>query len=252
MFNVMELVRDDVGALVLTESGSLQLRWIVCVGRNYAAHAKEMAAAQAATKPSGNAEHPTIFAKSPASVILHEDEIAIPRCCLDEATGGPQVDYEGELAVIIGTPARDVAHDEALDHVLGYCCANDVSARWWQKHGAGGQFVRGKSFDTFCPLGPQVIPASRVSDPATLTLTTRLNGEVVQQTSTADMIYTVADIIHRLSQGATLPAGAVILTGTPSGVGAARTPPRYLEAGDTVEIEIDRIGTLRNRVTLAG
>jgi len=244
----MELVRDEVGASVLTESGSLPLRWIVCVGRNYAAHAQEMAAAPAATKASGTAEHPTIFAKSPASVILHEDEIAIPQCCIDVSTGGPQVDYEGELAVIIGTPARDVRPDEALDYVLGYCCANDVSARWWQKHGGGGQFVRGKSFDTFCPLGPQVIPASRVGDPAALTLITRLNGEVVQETSTADMVYTVADVINRLSQGATLPAGTVILTGTPSGVGAARNPPRYLQPGDTVEVDIDRIGTLRNRV----
>lgn len=251
MFISMELIRNEVGASVLTESGSLHLCWIVCVGRNYAAHAKEMAASQAATNASGAAEHPTIFAKSPASVILHDDEIAIPPCCVDEATGGPQVDYEGELAVVIGTPARDVAVDEALDHVLGYCCANDVSARWWQKHGGGGQFVRGKSFDTFCPLGPQVIPASRVSDPAALSLTTRLNGEVVQKTSTADMVYTVADIIHRLSQGATLPAGTVILTGTPSGVGAARNPPRFLQPGDTVEVEVDRIGTLRNRVTLA-
>ncbi len=248
----MELVRDDVGASVLTDAGSIPLRWILCVGRNYADHAKEMASAIAATKATGATEHPTIFAKSPASVILHEDDIAIPQCCLDEATGGPQVDYEGELAVIIGTPARDVAHDEALDHVLGYCCANDVSARWWQKHGGGGQFVRGKSFDTFCPLGPAVIPAHRVGDPATLTLTTRLNGEVVQQASTAHMLYGVADIIARLSQGATLPAGTVILTGTPSGVGAARTPPRYLTGGDVVEVEIDRIGTLRNRVTLAG
>ncbi len=253
-FMPMELIRDDVGASVLTDSGSLQLRWIVCVGRNYADHAKEMAAAPAATpaatNPTGAAEHPTIFAKSPASVILHEDDIAIPRCCVDGATGGPQVDYEGELAVVIGTPARDVEPGEALDHVLGYCCANDVSARWWQKHGGGGQFVRGKSFDTFCPLGPLVIPAARVGDPAALTLTTRLNGEVVQEASTAGMIYGVADVISRLSQGATLPAGTVILTGTPSGVGAARTPPRYLQAGDVVEVAIDRIGTLRNRVTL--
>jgi 2-keto-4-pentenoate hydratase/2-oxohepta-3-ene-1,7-dioic acid hydratase in catechol pathway len=211
-----------------------------------------MSAAPAATPAVGNTEHPTIFAKSPASVVLHEDDIAIPRCCLDEATGGPQVDYEGELAVVIGSPARDVAPDEATEYVLGYCCANDVSARWWQKHGGGGQFVRGKSFDTFCPLGPKVIAAGHVGDPGKLTLTTRLNGQVVQQASTADMIYGVADVVSRLSQGATLPAGTVILTGTPSGVGAARTPPRYLHAGDVVEVEIDRIGTLRNRVTELG
>lgn len=226
------------------------MRWILGVGRNYADHAKEMASAPAALPAAGSSEHPTIFAKSPAAVVLHDDEIALPPCCLDEATGGPQADYEGELAVIIGTPARDVPIDDALSYVLGYCCANDVSARWWQKNGAGGQFVRGKSFDTFCPLGPKVVAADRVGDPSTLTLTTTLNGEVVQHASTASMLYGVADIIARLSTGATLPAGTVILTGTPSGVGSARTPPRYLQPGDVVEVTIDRVGTLRNRVVL--
>lgn len=243
----MELVRDDIGASVLTTTGLLPLRWIICIGRNYGEHAKEMASAAAATSASGSAEHPTVFAKSPASVILHEDEIALPSCCIDDATGGEQVDYEGELAVVIGTPARDVSVEDALAHVLGYCCANDVSARWWQKHGGGGQFVRGKSFDTFCPLGPRVTPARGI-DPTNLTLTTHLNGEVMQHASTGDMIYSVADAISRLSQGSTLPAGTVILTGTPSGVGAARTPPRYLRPGDIVEVEIEGLGVLRNAV----
>lgn len=247
----MELLRDELGASVLTGSGPLPLRWILCIGRNYGEHAREMASAAAATKAVGDADHPTVFAKSPASVILHEDEIAIPACCVDEATtldgGGDQVDYEGELAVIIGAPVRDATPAEAVDYVLGYCCANDVSARWWQKHGGGGQFVRGKSFDTFCPLGPRVRPARGV-DPANLTLTTRLNGQVVQHASTSDMIYGVADTISRLSQGATLPAGTVILTGTPGGVGAARTPPRYLRPGDVVEVEIEGLGVLRNAV----
>ncbi|MEQ8316518.1 MAG: fumarylacetoacetate hydrolase family protein [Phycisphaerales bacterium] len=243
----MELVRDDVGASVLTPAGSLPLRWIACIGRNYGEHAREMASAAAATSASGSSEHPTVFAKSPASIILHDDEIALPACCVDEATGGPQVDYEGELAVVIGTPARDVSVDEALGYVLGYCCANDVSARWWQKHGGGGQFVRGKSFDTFCPLGPSLTPAQGI-DPTNLSLTTRLNGEVVQHASTRDMIYAVPEVVSRLSQGATLPAGTVILTGTPSGVGAARTPPRYLGPGDVVKVEIEGLGVLRNEV----
>ena len=183
-------------------------------------------------------------------MILHDDQIAIPPCCMDEATGGPQVDYEGELAVIIGTPARDVPVADAMEYVLGYCCANDVSARWWQKNGAGGQFVRGKSFDTFCPLGPIVVPASQVGDPSALTLTTTLNGEIVQKAPTSTMLYNIPDIVSRLSTGATLPAGTVVLTGTPSGVGAARIPPRFLQPGDVVEVSISRIGTLRNRVVL--
>ena len=247
----MELVRDDVGACVLTRDGPLALRWIVCVGRNYADHAKEMAAAASAQKSAGSADHPTIFAKSPASVVLHDDEITIAACCTNPETGGAQADYEGELAVILGTPARDVDEADALGHVLGYCCANDVSARWWQKHGGGGQFVRGKSFDTFCPLGPTVVPADKVPDPQALTLTTRLNGERVQHASTGTMLFSVANIIHRLSQGATLPAGTVILTGTPAGVGAAKDPPRYLRDGDVVEVEVEGVGVLRNRVVEA-
>ncbi|MGD1916701.1 MAG: fumarylacetoacetate hydrolase family protein [Phycisphaerales bacterium] len=226
----------------------MPLRWILGVGRNYADHAKEMASASAAAKASGAGDHPTVFAKSPAAAILHGDDIVVPACCVDEATGGPQVDYEGELAVILGSPARDADEFDALECVLGYCCANDVSARWWQKHGGGGQFVRGKSFDTFCPLGPTVVPARDVPDPQGLTLTTRLNGNVVQHSSTKNMLYPVATAISRLSQGATLPAGTVILTGTPSGVGAAQDPPRFLAEGDVVEVEIDGLGVLRNRV----
>ena len=246
----MELVRDDVGVSVLIGDTAVPLRWIVGIGRNYADHAKEMASASAAARNAGTSDHPTIFAKSPASPILHGDDIVIPACCVDEATGGPQVDYEGELAVILGSPARDVGEADAFEHVLGYCCANDVSARWWQKHGGGGQFVRGKSFDTFCPLGPTVEPAQHVPDPQSLALTTRLNGEVVQHASTADMLFPVATAISRLSRGATLPAGTVILTGTPSGVGAAQDPPRFLQDGDVVEVEIEGVGVLRNRVVV--
>lgn len=246
----MELIRDDVGAGVMTPNGILHLRWIVGIGRNYAEHAREMASAPSALPASGSGEHPTVFAKSPASVILHDDDINIPPCCMDEATGGPQVDYEGELAVIIGTPARDVPIADAFQYVLGYCCANDVSARWWQKNGGGGQFVRGKSFDTFCSLGPRVVPAGQFGDPSTRSLTTMLNGQRVQHASMSSMLYSVPDIISRLSTGATLPAGTVILTGTPSGVGAAQSPPRYLQAGDLVEVSVEGIGALRNRVVM--
>ncbi len=189
-------------------------------------------------------ERPVVFMKNPASVIRDGDAIVIPRIC-DE--GGEQVDYEGELAVIIGRDARDVDATHALDFVGGYAVANDVSARWWQKHGAGGQFVRGKSFDTFCPLSDPV-PATRVADPQSLRLVTKLNGAVAQDATTADMIFPVRALVAELSRGMTLLAGTVLLTGTPAGVGAGQDPPRFLRAGDVVEITIDSVGSLRNPV----
>lgn len=209
---------------------------ILAVGRNYADHAKEMG---------GSIDpHPTVFMKNPAAVIGDGDAIVIPPICREH---GPQVDYEGELAVVIGDRCRDVPESRALDFVEGYAVANDVSARWWQKKGSGGQFCRGKSFDTFCPIGA-VRSADEVGDPSGLLLTTRLNGEVVQSSSTALMIFPVPRIVAELSRGTTLLPGTVILTGTPAGVGAGRTPPRFLQDGDVVEIEIERVGTLRNPV----
>jgi len=209
---------------------------ILAVGRNYAAHAAEMNSAVET--------RPLVFMKNPAAVIANGEPIVIPPICTEPHE---QVDYEGELAVILGRDARDVAEEDALDHVVSYAIANDVSARWWQKHGSGGQFIRGKSFDTFCPLS-EPVPAADVGDPQTLRLTTRLNGVVVQDASTADMIFPVATLIAELSRGMTLLAGTVLLTGTPSGVGAGQTPPRFLEDGDVVEIEIDGLGVLRNPV----
>jgi len=160
------------------------------------------------------------------------------------------VDYEGELAVVIGRTCRNVPRSEALEVVLGYACANDVSARDWQKQQrlGGGQWCRGKSFDSFAPLGPCLVSATAIPDPQALGLQTRLNGETVQAASTADMIFPVAEIIEFLSASTTLLAGTVILTGTPSGVGMAADPPRWLRSGDTVEVEIEGIGVLRNAV----
>jgi 2-keto-4-pentenoate hydratase/2-oxohepta-3-ene-1,7-dioic acid hydratase in catechol pathway len=177
-------------------------------------------------------------------VIGDGEPIILPPICSEP---GEQVDFEGELAVIIDRDARDVPAGEAMSYVRGYAVANDVSARWWQKEGSGGQFVRGKSFDTFCPLGPMV-PAARVPDPQALRLTTRVSGELMQDASTADMIFPVRTLIAELSRGLTLMAGTVLLTGTPAGVGAARTPKRWLRDGDVVEIAIESIGTLRNPV----
>lgn len=233
----MDIIRADAGLAVRRPSQpDLPLRYILCVGRNYADHAAEL----------GNKteERPLIFTKSPVSAVLSGDEIVIPRICQERE----QTDFEGELAVIIGKPCRDVPERDALSHVLGYCCANDVSARWWQKEGSGGQFVRGKSFDTFCPLGPRVTPAADVPDPQALTLVTRVNGEEMQRAPTSLMLFPVAFLIAELSRGATLPAGTVLLTGTPAGVGAGRKPPRFVKDGDTVEVEITGLGTLKNRV----
>lgn len=211
---------------------------IIAIGRNYAEHAAEMKAAVS--------EKPVVFMKNPASVIGDGEPIIIPRIC-DEPAGTEQVDYEGELAVIVGRHSRDVSEVDAMDFVSGYAIANDVSARWWQKQGSGGQFVRGKSFDTFCPLSAPTT-RDKIPDPQKLRIETRLNGEVMQDASTASMIFPVRTLIAELSRGLTLLKGTVILTGTPAGVGAARTPPRFLKAGDVIEIAITGLGTLRNPV----
>ncbi|MEM8835133.1 MAG: fumarylacetoacetate hydrolase family protein [Planctomycetota bacterium] len=231
------LVRTEFGVALRGPAGDdLPIRHVIGIGRNYAEHAHE----QGADVP----ERPMVFTKNPASCCLHGDEIVIPEICANEE----QVDYEGELGVIIGRAAKDVSEDNALTHVLGYCVANDVSARWWQKKGSGGQFCRGKSFDTFCPLGPHVTPASDVPDPQVLRLTTTLNGEVVQDAPTSQMIFPVATLITELSRGTTLLPGTIILTGTPSGVGMAYNPQRFLRDGDEVSITIEALGTLTNRV----
>jgi len=232
----MQLARSGHDILVITPSGPLPVRQIIGIGLNYAEHARE----QGAQPP----ERPVVFSKNGMAACLTGDEVRVPKACQDR----PQVDFEGELAVFIGTAARDVPLERALSHVLGYACANDVSARWWQKQGSGGQFYRGKSFDTFCPLGPSVTPAAEIADPQSLRLVTRVNGAVMQDSSTADMIFGVATLISELSRGITLLPGTVILTGTPPGVGMARTPQVFLSHGDTVEVEIERIGVLRNKV----
>ena len=215
----------------------LEPRAILCIGLNYRRHAAETGAAIP--------EYPVLFMKSPGAVQHPEAPILLPTTLASH-----QVDYEGELAVVIGRTCRNVSHAEALDVVVGYTCANDVSARDWQKQQrlGGGQWCRGKSFDSFAPLGPCLVTADDIPDPQALTLRTRLNGATVQEASTADMIFPVAAIIEFLSASTTLQAGTVILTGTPSGVGMAADPPRWLKPGDTVEVEIEGIGVLRNRV----
>ncbi len=209
---------------------------IFCIGLNYREHARETGAAIPRS--------PVIFMKPTSCVIAHNQPIRIP------ASADPQgeVDYECELAVVISRPARNVSTANALSHVLGYTIANDVSARRWQKTGGSGQWVRGKSFDTFCPLGPVLVTPDEVPDPNNLRLRTLLNGNVVQDSSTADMIFSVPELIAHLSRDTTLLPGTLILTGTPPGVGMARTPPLWLHPGDNLQLEIQSLGSLQNPI----
>jgi 2-keto-4-pentenoate hydratase/2-oxohepta-3-ene-1,7-dioic acid hydratase in catechol pathway len=208
---------------------------LLCIGLNYHEHAKETG-----SEVPGN---PMLFIKS--SNALHD-----PGAPIVVPSNSSQVDFEGELVIVIGKPARHVSKADALSHVFGYCVGNDVSARDWQKDKNlnGGQFARGKSFDTFAPIGPWITTADEVTNPNALSLETKVSGEVLQSSTTADMIFDVATIVSSLSDTMTLRAGAIIFTGTPSGVGVARKPQRFLRAGDTVEITIESLGTLRNPV----
>lgn len=208
---------------------------IFCIGLNYRKHAEE----GGAPIP----EFPVVFMKSKASVQHPGGPIQLPRHLRSD-----EVDYECELAIVIGKRCKNVSREQALDYVLGYTCANDVSARDWQRARGGNQWSRAKTFDTFCPLGPCLVTADEIPDPGALTIRTVLNGEVMQDWTTDDMIFDVPSLIAYLSGSTTLLPGTVILTGTPHGVGFARKPPVFLKAGDTVSIEISGIGTLTNPV----
>jgi len=206
-----------------------------CIGLNYRQHAIETKARMP--------EFPVLFMKSVAAVQNPGDPIRLPRHL--EST---QVDYECELAAVIGKRCKNVARARALEHVLGYTCANDVSARDWQRQWGGSQWCRGKTFDTFAPLGPCLVTRDEIPNPNALRIRTLLNGAVMQDSNTSDMIFDVARLIEFLSGSTTLLPGTVILTGTPGGVGMARTPPVWLKPGDSVTIEIDGIGQLTNPV----
>lgn len=206
---------------------------IICVGLNYADHA-----AETGIRPP---REPVIFNKLPTTLRASGDPIVLPEL-------SREVDYEAELVVVIGAGGRAIPRDKALAHVAGYTCGNDVSARDWQKGKPGGQWLLGKSFDSFAPTGPALVTADEVGDAGKLRIKCRLNGRLVQDSCTDQLIFPVAELIAYVSSVATLKPGDLIFTGTPPGVGMARTPPLYLRAGDLVEVEIERVGLLRNRV----
>lgn len=208
---------------------------ILCIGLNYRQHAQETNAKIP--------QFPVLFFKGLNTVQHPGEPVLLPTQLRSNA-----VDYEGELAVVIGKRGKNIPSAKALDYVLGYTCANDVSARDWQKEYGGGQWCRGKTFDTFCPLGPCLVTPDEIPNPNALAIRTVVSGEVLQEANTNDMIFDVPALIEFLSGSTTLLPGTVILTGTPQGVGMARTPRRWLRVGDSVSVEIETIGTLTNPV----
>jgi 2-keto-4-pentenoate hydratase/2-oxohepta-3-ene-1,7-dioic acid hydratase in catechol pathway len=209
---------------------------VIALGLNYRRHADETGI----TYP----EIPVIFMKATTSVIGPGEPILLP------LAGPDRVDFEAELAVVIGRNIKNAAPKEALEAVAGYTCANDVSARDWQMEKQKSQWVRGKSFDTFCPLGPCLVTRDELTQPNGLRIRTLLNGSIMQDSNTADMIFDVPTLLSSISQSMTLLAGTVILTGTPEGVGFTRQPPVYLKNGDVITIDIEGIGSLTNPVRM--
>lgn len=212
---------------------------IWCIGLNYRKHAQESGAAIP--------EYPILFAKSPSALQHPGAPIEIPAHLRSD-----EVDFECELAVILGKDCKNVKKDDALDYVLGYTCANDISARDWQLKKGGSQWCRGKTFDTFAPLGPCLVTTDEIPDPHTMRIQTILNGESMQDGHTSDLIFDIPTILEFLSGSTTLLAGTVILTGTPHGVGIARTPQRWLKAEDKISVIIEKIGELTNPVREEG
>lgn len=214
---------------------------VFCIGANYAEHVKE----------SGHPmpTQPVIFMKPTTAIANPGDAVLIPKACVN----GPEVDYEAELAIVIGKTCRDVSEADAFKYVLGYTAANDISARKWQKQGGGGQWIRGKSFDTFCPIGPSIVTTGtaddEIADPQKLAISLSLNGQVMQNSTTGDMIFSVATIVSFISRDTTLLPGTLILTGTPPGVGFARKPEVFIKPGDEMTVELEKIGKLTNPVS---
>lgn len=220
-------------------------RNVFCVGWNYSEHFEEGKQARGEQSgpqlaPQEIPQFPALFTKNPATVVGHDASVWFP------APHSEQLDWEAELAVVIGKTGRDIAEAEAMDHVFGYTCANDVSVRDVQRR-HGGQWFKGKNFDTHLPMGPWIVTADDL-DPSDLAIRSRVNGVGKQDSRTKFMVFKIPRLIAEISAGCTLWPGDIIITGTPAGVGFARTPPEYLKVGDVVEVEIERIGVLRNTV----
>jgi 2,4-diketo-3-deoxy-L-fuconate hydrolase len=217
-------------------------RNVFCVGWNYSEHFAEGKEFRGPNAVQEIPEHPALFSKNPFAIVGHDAAIRHPAPISNE------LDYEVELAVVIGAQGRDIREDRALEHVFGYTVGNDVSVRDVQRTWHGGQWFKGKNFDTHLPLGPWIVTKDEIPDPQTLRITTRVNGVTKQDSNTKNMVFSVKRIIAELSAGLTLYPGDVIITGTPEGVGMGRKPPEFMKPGDIVEVEIEKIGTLRNHV----
>jgi 2-keto-4-pentenoate hydratase/2-oxohepta-3-ene-1,7-dioic acid hydratase in catechol pathway len=221
-------------------------RNLFCVGWNYSEHFAEGQGMRGPNdSPQQIPDYPALFSKQPNTVVGPEAPVWHP------APASNELDWEVELAVVIGTPGRDISEERALEHVFGYTIGNDVSVRDVQRR-HGGQWFKGKSFDSHGPLGPWIVTADELGDPHNLHLTLRVNGVAKQDSSTRFMVFRIPRIIKELSTGVVLEAGDVILTGTPEGVGFARKPPEFLKVGDVMEAEIEKIGVLRNTVATYG
>lgn len=214
---------------------------IICLGMNYAEHARESMRSKGL--PETLPEHPVFFTKAPTTVCGPDDNIPLdPRVT-------SQLDYEVELAFIIGRAGKNIARDDAMSHVFGYTIINDVTARDLQNRHQ--QFYKGKSLDRSCPTGPCIVTADEIADPSALGLRLRLNGDLRQDSTVSDLIFDIPTQIEVLSLGAMLEPGTIISTGTPSGVGMGMSPPSYMQVGDVMEAEIDQIGVLRNTIVAA-
>lgn len=209
---------------------------VFALGFNYGSHAVEVDVEYP--------ENPVVFLKATSSIIGHGSSIVLPKA------GPSEVDYEAELAIIIGKKGKNIPPHSVQNYIFGYTCANDVSARDWQFHKQKHQWTRGKSFDTFCPLGPCLVTADEIADPNKLKIRAILNGQIMQESNTSAMFFDVSAIVSDLSQSLTLLPGTVIMTGTPEGVGFTREPPVFLKDGDVITIEVETIGQLTNPVVI--